>query len=344
MTGNLAVHALLGLLPVCCFLAALVMLDSYKLVNVRWVLGTIVFGGITAGFSYFIHTAALDASQMPFATYSRYFSPFVEEMLKGMIIVILLNRNRIAFLVDAAIFGFAVGAGFAVIENIYMLQLLPVTDMRVWIIRGFGTAMMHGGATAILAVSYRALIRRQERSPIVAFIPGLLVAGIVHSLYNHFFFPPVVNTIAVMTSLPVLMMVIYKQSESAVADWLDVGFDADTELLELINSGRLATSKVGLYLLTLKEKFRGEVVADLLCYLQIHVELSMRAKGLLMMRESGFASEVGEETKAKLEEMKFLERSIGKTGKLAMKPFLQMSRKDLWQIYMLSSQVKLPDK
>ena len=152
-----------------------------------------------------------------------------------------------------------------------------------------------------------------------------------------FFFPPVLNTLVVLTSLPILMVMVYKQSEGAVADWLDVGFDADTELLELINSGRLSTSKVGLYLLTLKEKFRGEVVVDLLCYLKLHVELSMRAKGLLMMRESGFESEVGEETKAKLEEMKYLERSIGKTGKLAMKPFLQMSRKDLWQIYMLSS-------
>lgn len=337
MTGNLAVHALLGLLPVCCFLVALVALDSYKLVDVRWVLGTIVFGGIAAGLSYFVHTTALDASQISFADYSRYFSPFIEEALKGMVIVILLNRSRIAFLVDAAIFGFAVGAGFAVIENIYMLQILPVTDMRVWIIRGFGTAMMHGAATAILAVSYRALIRRQERSAIVAFVPGLMVAGIVHSVYNHFFFPPVLNTLVVLTSLPILMVMVYKQSEGAVADWLDVGFDADTELLELINSGRLSTSKVGLYLLTLKEKFRGEVVVDLLCYLKLHVELSMRAKGLLMMRESGFESEVGEETKAKLEEMKYLERSIGKTGKLAMHPFLQMSRKDLWQIYMLSS-------
>ena len=337
MNAGIAVHALLGLLPVCCFLVALVLLDSYKLVDVRWVLGIIVFGGITAGLSYFIHTGVLNNYEITFSSYSRYASPFIEEALKGLIIVVLLYRNRIGFLVDAAIFGFAVGAGFAVVENIYMLQIMPITDIRVWIIRGFGTAMMHGAATAILAVSYRALIRRKDRSPLVAFMPGLLVAGVIHSIYNHFFFPPIINTIVVLVSLPVLMVVVYKQSESAVADWLDVGFDADTELLELINSGQLSTSKVGLYLLTLKEKFRGEIVADLLCYLRLHVELSIRAKGLLMMRENGFESDVGEETKAKLVEMKFLDRSIGKTGKLAMKPFLQMTRKDLWQIYMLSN-------
>jgi protease PrsW len=337
MNLDIFIHSLIGLLPVCFFLLALVLLDSYKLVGVRWVLGTIVFGGITAALSYFIHTTALDAFTISFTSYSRYVSPFIEEALKGLIIVVLLYKNRIGFLVDAAIFGFAVGAGFAVIENIYMLEILPITDIRVWIIRGFGTAMMHGAATAILAVSYRALIRQKDLSPVVAFLPGLVTAGVVHSIYNHFFFPPIVNTIVVLVSLPVLMVIVYKQSEEAVADWLNVGFDADTELLELINSGKLSTSKVGLYLLSLKEKFRGEIVADLLCYLQLHVELSIRAKGLMMMRENGFDSKVGEETKAKLVEMKYLDRSIGKTGKLAMKPFLQMSRKDLWQIYMLST-------
>ena len=38
---------------------------------------------------------------------------------------------------------------------------------------------------------------------------------------------------------------------------------------------------------------------------------------------------------AKFEEMRYLEKSIGKTGCLAMSPFLQMTRKDLWQLYVL---------
>lgn len=331
-------HASVGLLPVCCFLAGLVLLDSYKLVDIRLLLWVIGFGGAMAAISFFIHSAALDSLSISFATYSRYVSPLIEEILKGLIIVVLLQRNRIGFLVDAAIFGFAIGAGFAVVENIYMLEVLDRTGIGLWLIRGFGTAMMHGGATAILAVSYRALIRKKDRSHVVAFLPGLMVAGVTHSLFNHFFFPPIINTVVVMVSLPIAMVVVYKQSELAVADWLGVGFDADTELLELINSGAFSTSTVGVYLLTLKEKFRGPVVADLLCYLRLHVELALRAKGLMMMRENGFVSQIGPETRAKLEEMKYLERSIGKTGKLALKPFLQLSRKDLWQIYMLSKQ------
>ena len=54
-------------------------------------------------------------------------------------------------------------------------------------------------------------------------------------------------------------------------------------------------------------------------------------------RESGFVSKTGEETKAKLEELRYLEKSIGATGKLAIKPFIHMSQKDLWQFYMLGN-------
>jgi hypothetical protein len=134
-----------------------------------------------------------------------------------------------------------------------------------------------------------------------------------------------------------LLAIVFQQSEKSVTDWLGIGFDADAELIELINSGEFSTSKIGMYLQSLTEKFEGPVVVDMLCYLRLHKELAMRAKGLLMLHEQGFMDKPGEETKAKLEELKFLVSSIGPTGLLALKPFLRMSRKDLWQFYMLSN-------
>lgn len=335
MTINFVVHALLGLLPVICFLGGLVYLDSYRLVGIRWVVGTIVVGGFIAGASYFVNAHLIDLLGIEFSSYTRYISPLIEESLKGLVILMLIRLNRIGFLVDAAIMGFAVGAGFAVVENMYFLQTLPDTSTGVWIVRGFGTAIMHGGATAIFAVTGRALISNRKELGTGAYLPGLFVAAITHSVFNHFFFSPIMTTIGVLIFLPMLMSIVFQQSEKAVEAWLDVGFDADTELLELINSGGLSESHVGEYLHTLKERFEGPIVADLLCYLRLHVELALRAKGLLMMRESGFEIAPDDETRAKLEEMRYLEKSIGKTGKLAITPFLHMSRKDLWQLYML---------
>jgi RsiW-degrading membrane proteinase PrsW (M82 family) len=336
MNVDFLLHAVLGLLPVCCFLAALMYLDSYKLIPMRWILGTILLGCVAALLSYPINVAGLKLLDIGFLNFTRYVAPFIEEFLKGLVVYLLMRRNRIGFLVDAAIFGFAVGAGFAIFENLFYLRALPDTQLGTWIVRGFGTAIMHGGATAIFSLVSHTLIGQHPTRGRLTLLPGFLIAVVVHSIFNHFFFAPIINTLLILVSLPILFTVVFQQSENAVSDWLGMGFDADTELLELINSGELSTSKVGLYLHSLKEKFEGPIVVDLLCYLRLHTELSIRAKGLLMMRESGFANKTGEETRAKLEELKFLESSIGTTGLLAMKPFLEMSQKDLWQLYMLS--------
>jgi RsiW-degrading membrane proteinase PrsW (M82 family) len=336
MIAQPVLHALLGLLPVCCFLAALVYLDSYKLVAMKWVAGTIVLGCGAGVASYPLNMLGLNWLDIDFAAYTRYVAPFVEEALKAMIVWVLMRNNRVGFLVDAAIFGFATGAGFAIFENLYYLTILPDMKMGTWIVRGFGTAIMHGGATAIFAVITHTMLEQYPTRGWLALLPGLLIAVITHSVFNHFFFAPIVNTVLVLGILPLLFTVVFDRSDRALSDWLGAGFDADTELLELINSGELSSSKVGHYLQSLREKFEGPVVADLLCYLRLHTELSIRAKGLLMMRESGFMNKAGEETRAKLEEMKYLEKSIGRTGKLAIKPFLRMSQRDLWQFYMLS--------
>ncbi|MEJ2129886.1 MAG: PrsW family glutamic-type intramembrane protease [Woeseiaceae bacterium] len=336
MTTDLVIHLLLGLLPVSCFLATLVYLDSYKLVPIRLVLTVILLGCGTAALSYPVSLFWLDFAGVEFISYTRYIAPAFEEALKAIVIIVLLRHNRIGFLVDAAILGFAVGAGFAILENLYFLRIVPETQLGTWIVRGFGTALMHGGATAIFAVTSHSMIGRNQTSGNLVYVPGFIVAVITHSVYNHFFFAPIINTLAVLLTLPMLLIVIFDRSEKAVSEWLGMGFDADTELLQLINSGEFSMSKVGRYLHSLKEKFEGPIVADLLCYLRLHTELSIRAKGLLMMRESGFVDKVGEETKAKLEELHYLEGSIGATGKLAIKPFMQMSQKDLWKFYMLS--------
>jgi len=336
MSADFVLHVLLGLLPVCCFLIALIYLDSYKLVPLNWVLAAIVLGCGTAIASYPFSLVGLRWFDIDFTAYTRYVAPIVEETLKALVIWALMRNNRIGFLVDAAIFGFAVGAGFAIFENLYYLTILPDTKMGTWVVRGFGTAMMHGGATAIFAVITHTMLEQYPTKGRLALLPGLLIAAITHSVFNHFFLAPIVNTALVLGILPLLFTIIFDRSDKAFSDWLGAGFDADTELLELINSGEFSASKTGLYLQSLREKFEGPIVADLLCYLRLHTELSIRAKGLLMMRESGFVNKTGEQTRAKLEELRYLEKSIGTTGRLAIKPFLRMSQKDLWQFYMLS--------
>jgi RsiW-degrading membrane proteinase PrsW (M82 family) len=99
---------------------------------------------------------------MDMTRYSVFVAPVVEEILKAIYIVWLLRRNKVGFVVDAATYGFAVGTGFAFIENIYYLPVHPNPTIWTWIVRGFGTALMHSGTTAIFAMISRTL---QDRAP-----------------------------------------------------------------------------------------------------------------------------------------------------------------------------------
>lgn len=337
MTAELLARAPIALLPVLLFLAVLLYLDSFKLVSLRAVLGAILVGMAAAGASYAANAAALPRLGIDFVGYSRYVSPIIEEGLKALALVYLVRTRRVGTLVDAAIFGFAIGTGFALVENLYYLVSRPDARLPVQVIRGFGTAVMHGGAAAIFAVISVALAEKRPDGLAGVFLPGLLGAVLLHSAYNHLLSEPVLATIGILVVLPPLMYFVFQRSERSLREWLDVDLDSDLELLRLINSDEFAESHVGAYLHSLKERFRGEIVADMLCYLRLHVELAMRAKGVLLMRESGLDAEIDEETRASLAELRYLERSIGRTGQIALRPVLRMTSRDLWQFYMLGN-------
>lgn len=323
--------AAVGLLPVVAFLVSLIWLDSYKLVPLRQMLATIVVGGLAALVAAVVNTALLQASGMNLPSYARWIAPLIEEPLKAGILVFLIRSNRVGFLVDAAIVGFAAGAGFALVENVVLLGLLGDTRAVTWIIRGVGTALMHGGTTALFAIVAKALSDRTERFGPSSLGPALALAILVHAMFNHFWIAPIRSALLVLVLLPPLLLLVFQRSERATREWLGSGFDADVELLRMIHSGEFRDSRPGRYLQSLREHFRGEIVADMLCYLRLHVELAIRAKGVLMARESGFRAAIEPETQATIAEVKFLERSIGPTGRLAMKPLVDLGGRESWQ-------------
>ena len=325
---------LISLLPVFIFLVALIVLDSYKLVKTQSVVYAILYGCIAAGPSYFFNTSVLNLG-IDDQILRRYAAPIIEEILKALYLVFLIKRKKIGFMVDAAIYGFAVGAGFAFIENIYYLTAATEASLFLWVIRGFGTAVMHGGTTAIVGILAKSSADARGTESVSMFSKGLLIAIVIHSYFNHFFLHPAFSPLTIIIGLPLTLMYVFQKSEHVTREWLGVGFDSDVDLLQTLTSGNLPLTKIGTYLKTLQSRFRGEVIADMICYLQIYLELSIRAKGVLLMREAGFTPPIEADTVEKFTELKFLERSIGQTGKLSLRPFLHTSGRDLWQLNML---------
>ncbi len=330
---DLVTRGTLGLLPVLLFLVGLVYLDSYKLIPLRRILVAIMFGGLVAVASAEVPLPGLSA--VGETTFRRYVAPPIEEFGKALFLVYLIRFNRVGFLVDAAIYGFAVGAGFALVENVYYLRALPDSHLVVWMVRGFGTAIMHGGATSLFAVASKLLTERFDSTGVHVFLPGFLLAALIHSFFNHFYLSPDLSTLALLVGLPALFLLVFRVSERATHRWLGVGFDSDQELLAVMNSGELSGTRVGRYLKELREHFPRETVADMICLIRLHLELSIRAKGVLLMQKAGFSVPVDPEVERRFQELKYLERSIGRTGLMALEPIFTLSSRDLWQVHVL---------
>lgn len=334
MTDVLAIAV--SVLPVFLFLGALVLIDSYKLVTLRAVLLSVAAGAVAGLASYGVNVALRPALGLDFSRYSWYVAPVVEETLKATFVAYLLRRNKVGFVVDAAIHGFGIGTGFAVLENIYYLYVIPGATLWTWIVRGLGTAVTHGGATAIVAMVSRTLQNRFDAFRPWLLLPGLGVAVVLHSLYNHFLLHPLLATALIVLVIPILSVAVFTRSERETKTWVGTGFDTHLELLRVVRSGQVSESPVGRYLTTLRSRLAPEVIVDMMCLLRLRAELAIRAKAVLMMREAGFEAPPDPALKDTLEEVRYLEKSIGKTGLRALHPFLDTGMRDLWQFHMLS--------
>lgn len=325
----------ISLLPVSAFLVVLIFMDSYKLVRLRTILRTLLVGSVVAIVCLYVNSWLLESLRLDPVRFRKYVAPVTEEILKSACVFYLIRASKVGFMVDAAIVGFAVGTGFSLVENIHYLRRFGDAGVLLWIVRGFGTAVIHGSTTAIFGILSKGLTERHGSHSIRFFIPGVLAAITIHSLFNHFILPPLAATAIVLMIMPLVVIVLFDQSEKATRSWLGTGLDADLELLELMRTGEIRQNRIGMYLLSLKSRFPGTVVADMLCLLRIHLELSMQAKALLIARQAGLDLPVGEEVEANLEELRYLEKAIGRTGMLAIHPFLKTNSRDLWQLYML---------
>ncbi len=321
--------------PVFLFLTVLVFLDSYKLIRFRSLVITVMVGAAAGVVCYFINSGLIATEIVSGSLYSKLIAPFVEEMAKGLYLFLLIKRQKIGFMVDAGIFGFAAGAGFAAVENIEYIVHLQQYDLLLWIMRGFGTAVMHGGTTCMLAIITKNLSDRSSRVGIHHLLPGFAVAVTVHSFFNFLIIDVRLFIVMQLILLPALIMLVFFRSEHILRYWLEVGLDTDVAMLEFITSGKVGDTKIGHYLKSMKEKFPGVILADMLCYLRINLELAIRAKGIILLKGAGFAAPQDPEITSKLNELKYLEKNIGRTGVLALAPLIHTHSRDLWQIYLV---------
>ena len=326
---------IIALAPVLVLVVVLYRLDSHRLLGTHFLVKVFLAGGATAVACAWLNAAVLGFAGVEYAFYTRYLAPLVEESIKAAILVYLFRTHRIGFLIDAGIIGFAVGAGFSFVENIYYLSQVHDAHYMVWMVRGFGTAIMHGGATALFAIVSQTLTERHLKMNPLLYLPGLLVAFLLHSVFNHFPVSPILSTVVTLLILPTILFLLFEKNEVSIHNFLEMDFAAHRKLLRQIRHGEFSGCQAGRFLQDMKNKLAGPVADEMIEYFCLHTELVLSAESILLAREQNIAIEVGEDIQRNLQRMHELEAHIGSAGMRALKPHLAFTAKDMWEIHLL---------
>jgi RsiW-degrading membrane proteinase PrsW (M82 family) len=167
-------------------------LDLYGTGSFRWVGYCFVWGGAAVGIAYFLNTSAfnflaangynrLEAEQAVI----RYAAPVIEELLKAAFLIYLVRRPNFTYFVDGAIYGFAVGMGFAIFENYFYLYNFPGDEIGTAVSRVLSTNLMHATASATVGVSLGFSRFQRFSGRTLLLLGGLLVAILIHVAYNN---------------------------------------------------------------------------------------------------------------------------------------------------------------
>jgi len=328
-------HEFIALAPVVMFLGVMWFMDSFRLVRPASIVMALIYGAGAAFACEALHRWLLPATGFEPLVFSRYVAPLTEEIAKAAFIVLLIARGRVGFLVDAALQGFAIGTGFALVENATYLRDYPDAPLMLWAVRGLGTGVLHGATTAMTGIVGKAMADRHSRSRLWV-VPGLALAVVTHSIYNHLLAFPAAGAVLMLLLLPIVVVAVFEQSERATREWVGAGLDLDLMLLQLVISDGFQATRFGTYLRALPSHFEGVVVADMFCLLRIELELAVQAKAWLIAHQAGLDLPVDDDLRAALAERAYLERSIGRTGMLALEPLRVTSHRDYWHRHLLA--------
>ncbi|MEO7505544.1 MAG: PrsW family glutamic-type intramembrane protease [Sphingomicrobium sp.] len=325
----------IALVPVLAMVALFVWLDIFKLMSLSELLVLLLAGGVVAIIAYPISGQLIDVLPLGFSYYSRFIAPWIEESLKALAVISLFYFNRIGYKLDAVISGFAIGAGFSVVENILYLMRFPDLAPTVWMVRGLGTALMHGATCATLAAIAHELAERENREAASDFnfnplwvVPGLIVAAAIHTLFNQFPDQPMTAMLGALVGTPLLLMGIFQFGSTEARGWLLEESADHRAALDALEAGRFPDTASGRRIAALADRVGGAQAERIRDYLTTAMRLTVAAEEKLL----GKPVPPKDELEAAFTHLEQSREAIGRTGFSALEPLLPFSRNDLWEV------------
>ncbi|WP_299035668.1 PrsW family intramembrane metalloprotease [uncultured Pseudokineococcus sp.] len=191
----------LALLPVLLVGAAFLWLDRFEAEPPGLLLLALGWGGgVATAIALAVNTQAsllLDPSGVPGPVSLGVVAPMTEELAKalGVVAVLVLRRREFDGVVDGVVYAGMVGIGFAFVENVLYFSGALVaggtSQLAVtFVLRAVVSPFAHPLFTVVVGVGIGLAVSRRGRARWLLPVAGLLVAVVLHGLWNLSTFAP----------------------------------------------------------------------------------------------------------------------------------------------------------
>lgn len=163
-----------------------IMLDVFGTGKTSTILFCGAWGAFGAFFLAWMVNNTVSDWGVTYETLTRITAPIIEEILKSVVLILLIRDPRFRYIVDGAVYGIAVGIGFALSENLFIY--LPGAGEAVLataISRTLSTSLMHATASGLVGISLGRLRRIPDRRKLIMPVIGISLAIGVHVVYNN---------------------------------------------------------------------------------------------------------------------------------------------------------------
>lgn len=161
----------------------------------------------------------------------------------------------------------------------------------------------------------------------IALIPSIFI----HSAYNHFWLPPIIQTVIILLVFGLTFIILLNKNEEVINHWIENELDEEMEIVGLFEEGKISQTNIGKYINKIKARFDPYIVFDMLMLLKLNLELSMQFKVNMMLIKNEIEIPKDDEFSAKIEDYHKLKKNIGKSAMNALNPIISRNNIDKWK-------------
>jgi RsiW-degrading membrane proteinase PrsW (M82 family) len=309
------------------FLYIIHALDLYSSGSFRAVATCFVWGLVAFGLSLVFNTAIKEIvlegplnmdSVESLAVAIVLVAPIVEEIAKSLALVYFGRRPDFTYFVDGAIYGFAAGIGFSILENFFFIAQTESASQGTLLVvsRSFSTCLMHGSASALVGVSIGRFRYGHGWTRILSTILGWGAAMVLHSSFNRVVqylegSAFLLGTVGLGIGGIVLIALFIRWGLAEERRWIEETLGLSQRVTEKEKALVRELQNLEDLLQPIRERFGKEKTRLVEEFLVKQAQIGIKQKSSELATDPGLKQEVQEQISTLQEEMEALRRQVG---------------------------------